>query len=205
MGVELGVGWGGWFCCFSNTILHRWSRRHHTAVCQGISDARPACSLSFYCAVESLDPSLRNKTRANKCGLHRSTYCTFTAAVPHPDVWWSLDKYRLAHTATFCKHFPYHNLNFIINSHSNRPVKKPPCSTINKTAPAEHDSCAFSSAGRLWIVNVSYSEDKYSDPSLKHDGTFILLWQVNYWGEVSRLRSDFQEKEGYWCFDLEAK
>ena len=67
------------------------------------------------------------------------------------EVWINIDSVRSCEVpATFCKHFPYHNLNFIINSLSNKPVKKQPRSAINKRAATEHeDTSAFSSAGSL--------------------------------------------------------
>lgn len=89
------------------------------------------------------------------------------------EVWINIDSVRSCEVpATFCKHFPYHNLNFIINLQSNKPVKKQPRSAINKRAATEHeDTSAFSSAGSLLCtlrtVNVPHSEYKYSSPLLK--------------------------------------
>ncbi len=178
----------GVFVLFLNAVLH-WSRRHQTAVCQGIfrpeGDTRLDCSFSLF-TVRSSNSIQVSGTRQ---GLI-SGGCTVAPTVSlqplcsllyqiqmFGEVWINIDSVRSCEVpATFCKHFPYHNLNFIINLQSNKPVKKQPCSAINKRAATEHeDTSAFSSAGsllfRLKTVNVPHREHKYSNPLLRTSKT----------------------------------
>lgn len=61
------------------------------------------------------------------------------------EVWKNIEPVRNCDVlVTFCKHFPYNNLNFIINLQASEKV------AINKRAAAQHeDTSAFSSAGSL--------------------------------------------------------